>query len=99
MMIFLYIKVLVLHSTSNPLEMRDIRQNKAPEQEMSVSYEKDIQLPEDGEREWESIYLDNTYIQQVCTLDNEFTCSLPKRLCYVIQAGYPPLFHIQKKPY
>ena len=79
--------------------MRNIRQNKAPEQEMSVSFEKDIQLPENGEREWESIYLDNTYIQQVCTLDDELTCSRHKRRFYVIQAGYLPLFPIQKKPY
>ena len=99
MMTFLSIKVPFFYPIINPLEMRNIRQNKAPEQEMSVSYEKDIQLPEDGEREWESVYLDNTYIQQVSTLDDEFICSLHKQLCYVIQAGYLPLFHIRKRPF
>ena len=97
MMRFLYMKVLSFHSIFISLEMQNIRQNKAPEQEMSVSYEEDIQPPEDGEREWESVYLDNTYIQQVCTLNAEFTRRLHKQLCYVIRAGYHPLFRIRKR--
>lgn len=46
------------------VEIRNIRQNKAPEQEMYVSYKDDLK-PFTAVNT-ENIYLDNSYIQQVC---------------------------------